>query len=704
MKNLILLLTVLMSKFSSFAAFTPTGGPSGGAYATCFLKDGNTIWAGIQTDLYKSNNNGGTWIKVTVAADASDFKCLAKAGGYIFAASNNGKVRLFKSNDGGTTWAGVQNGLPQASGYAIYSPTQMAVIKDTLFLGTTTAGVLKTADYGANWTATKQSGCVNAIYAKGDTLVMGGAGIGQPKWSNDNGATITDFASDLYAIGNLKFNNCVAIAYRNGRLFFTTTYAINNVYTDDWGATVSQSSGALSPNTIAVAGSKVYTSSTDFNKFYVSTDNGSTFTEEKVNGMSMASLVIYDDGDLVWLSGVTWSAAVGTTYYGIHSASDGRGTWQSKNNGLNFLNATKLANTGSAIFALINQTIYKSTNNGAAWSIADAGSYNHIFSDGSIVYASYDNGVNKSTDNGATWTAVSYFTGKMVTAFFAEGQTMLAGAIDGTSHAEIWMSTDGGTNWSNKTIASQGAGGKIVKGFHKHSNNVWLAEMNLGFIISSDAGSTWTWKNPLNFGGYFATQGTRLLYQRDNEMYISENDGATFRQFRTGLTGFWAQCGGLFMQGTTAYTYSTDGNVGLYSLASTDTVWKQIGNTAGMSTFPKSAMISVGGKIFAAPANASVWVLDSTGSTNSISKVFENNNNLVNIYPNPVNVGNDIVFNIQNDGKYTINIYSIEGKLIHSVSNVPKQTQISMLNMIRGVYIYTIVSDGVSASGKLVVE
>ncbi|MDP1728319.1 MAG: T9SS type A sorting domain-containing protein [Bacteroidota bacterium] len=705
MKKSILIITILLSQLNLTAQFKPTAGPSGGAQATCFLKDGSIMYAGIQSGLYKTTDNGTTWTKLTVAADASDFKALAKAGSFVFAASNNGKIRMYKSNDGGNTWIGVQNGLPQAGGNAVFSPTQMAVIKDTLFLGTTTAGVLKTADFGANWVPTVQGGCTNAVFAKGDTLVIGGAGIGRPKWSTNKGATLTDFASDIYKpLPTLPFNNCMAIDYRNGRLFFITSYAAPVFYTDDWGATIVSSTGVSSPNTIEVADSKIYVSATDYNKCYVSSDNGTTFTEEKIDGNSAGATVFYYDGSQIWVSPLTWSAAVGTTYFGIYSKPVANTNWQGKNNGLNYMNITQLIGSGNNVFAITGAKLYKSTDMGASWNLADTNLYTNIASDGNSVYACKDIGVNKSTDNGATWSAINYFNGKAVTAFFAEGQLMIAG-VSNSSGPEVWMSSDGGSNWSQKTVTGQsGWTSKVIKDFHKHSTNAWLAEMNAGFILTTDAGASWAWKNPLSFGGYFATQGNRLLYQRDYELYVSDNNGSTFRTFHTGMPAApWPICGGLFVQGSTAYVYNTSGNMGLWGLASVDTIWKYMGNTNGMATYPKIAMISVNGKIFAAPQNASIWKLDSAavGVENNISK----NNILVNVYPNPVMAGNEIIFDIQNEGSHTINIYAIDGREIHSVNSNTNQTKIKLSNPATGIYIYTLKGiDGLWKSGKFIIE
>ena len=184
MKKSILIIFALITQLNLFAQFVQTPGISGGGTVNFVYKDGSTIWAGIQTDLYKTTDNGTSWTKVVVASNVNTFLCMAKSGTTLFVGSNNGNSRVNKSTDGGNTWTAAQTGLPNTAGYGTYVPTQMAVIRDTVFIGTTTAGVFKTVNYGTNWIATKQSGgCVNAVFAKGDTLVIGGAGIGRPKWS-----------------------------------------------------------------------------------------------------------------------------------------------------------------------------------------------------------------------------------------------------------------------------------------------------------------------------------------------------------------------------------------------------------------------------------------------------------------------------------------------------------------------------------------
>lgn len=710
MKKSILIILMLISQLYLFGQFVPRQGLSGGANVACFFKDGSTMWAGIQQNLYKTTDNGTTWTKVNVASDVSDIKCIAKAGNYLFVASGNGKIRVNKSSDGGNTWTGVQSGLPNAGGNGVYVPTQMAVIRDTLFMGTTTAGVWKTVDYGSNWVATQQSGgCVNAVFAKGDTLVIGGVSIGKPKWSANKGATMIDFASDLYKpLPTLFYNNCVAIEFRNGRLFFITSYAVPVIYTDDWGITLFTSTGITSPNAISVAGSKVYASSTDYSKFYVSSDNGSTFSEEKINGKSMGATAIYFDGSLVWMGTTTYSASSGTNYYGAFNSTVGTSNWQEKNNGLNFLNVTRLASSGNNAFAISAGKLYKTIDFGTSWNVANAAVYTNVSTDGATIYACKDTGLNKSTDGGSTWNAVTYFNGKVVTAFGADGQFMLA-AISTSAGPELWMSSDGGTTWNNKTISSTSSWNyKIIVNFHKHNSNVWIAEMSsiyggTGFTITTDGGATWTYKSPLNFGGYFASQGTRLLYQRDYEMYVSDNNGSTFRTFHTGMQAApWPMCGGLFVENNTAYVYNTT-NMGLYSLASTDTIWKFMGNkTNGMATYPKIPMISVSGKIFAAPQNASVWKLDSSASS-GIENISSINKNEISLYPNPVNDEINISISKNNPSKISsIKIMDLTGKLVKEEISITNKIDISALT--KGIYFLNILFDDQTLVAKKIIK
>ena len=699
MKKNILIIFALIAQLNLFAQFIQTPGISGGGTVNFVYKDGSTIWAGIQTDLYKTTDNGTSWTKVVVASNVNTFLCMTKSGTTLFVGSNNGNSRVNKSTDGGNTWTAAQTGLPNTAGYGTYVPTQMAVIRDTVFIGTTTAGVFKTVNYGTNWIATKQSGgCVNAVFAKGDTLVIGGAGIGRPKWSADKGKTMTDFATDQYSIYGQSFNDCISIAYKNGRLLLTPAYNLPNVYTDDWGATFITSSGSICHKSICVSGNKVYTTSIAANKTYVSTDNGATFSEEKINGISIGGSNLYFDGSNTWL---------GTPSSGIFSVASGSSTWMDKNNGLTFVNITKISNNGTTVFAVGSGKLYKTSDYGSTWTIPDQSTYVYVTVDASTIYACKDTGLNKSTDNGATWSPVTYFNGKSVSAFSSDGQFMLA-AISATAGPELWMSTDGGTTWNKKIISAQNAYWALFKivGFHKHTSNIWIAEMNNGngFIITSDGGSTWTYKNPLNFGGYFASQGNRLLYQRDYEMYFSEDGGNNFRQIKTGLTGLiWPATGGLFVQNNTAYIYSTDGaNIGLFSLASTDTVWRFIGKTNGMATYPKCAMLSVNGKIFAAPASSGVWKLDSSASS-GIESVSAMSKNEISLYPNPANDEIHLSISNANPSKISsIKLVDLTGKFVKE--EILNTSKIDISSLDKGIYFLNILFDDQTLVAKKIIK
>lgn len=659
MKKITLLFWVMMGiSFYVTAGFTPTAGPQGGATARAFLKDGNSVYSCVGGYLYKTTDNGSTWNKVYVAADVSDFYGIVKSGNNLVTTCNNGKYRIYRSSDYGATWTASSTGMPQVSGFDLYVPIQLMTMKDTIFITTTTAGVYKSSDNGVTWMPTGQaSGVINAICSSGDTLFIGGATI-KPSYSTDMGKTFTAATGDLVVLSGNKFNQVIRMAFHNGRWFAGTAYIYGMLYSDDMGATWQKPN--LYPNScdfVAVAGKKLWAGGSGSKKLYSSDDWGATLNYESMDGADYEIQAIYDDGSLVW---------IGTLYNGIFNASDARGksTWMSKNNGLNFQNVKKMITSGSTLFALCNGKIYQTSDNGSTWANKDTGIWQYIQFIGSDLMACKSDGLYKSSDNGLTWSAVSSMSGKNVQVVGGTSSWMLA--VVKASEPELYISTDGGNTWSKKTVGGTNIFWTTYSALdiHNFGTGKYVVAMSGGHVITTDAGGTFTWSNPLNASGVYSSLGNRLLVHKSGDLQVSDNDGKTWRKFANGIPGFFLQVGGLFTHNNTAYIYNGDagGTVGLYSLASTDTVWKSVANTGGLPVLPTVAMAGIGTKIFISPAGQSVWSVDLQGGGSSAVDVKGSDKESL-CFPNPVEKGQVLHLgqNIQTGA--IISIYSIEGQL-----------------------------------------
>lgn len=110
--------------------------------------DSTLFVAGYYHSLYRSTDNGDTWVNVIGEIPADTILCLASAGGDIFAGTTG--AGIFRSADNGDTWVKSDSGLLWGSAGDI---NQFANVDSGLYVATT-AGVYFTSDRGNSWWST----------------------------------------------------------------------------------------------------------------------------------------------------------------------------------------------------------------------------------------------------------------------------------------------------------------------------------------------------------------------------------------------------------------------------------------------------------------------------------------------------------------------------------------------------------------------
>lgn len=311
----------------------------------------------------------------------------------VYAAS--GLAGIFKSTNGGGTWAAINNGLVASGSFSTGSIVTLAVdptTPTTLYAGTS-SGLLRSTDGGVNWNplplVLSGLSAVDAVVIDPTTpttiyvATTGWGPVGGGVFKTTNGGT------DWSAVGS-----GLPAAPQSG-LAGVTGLVIN----------------PLSPTTLyAVAGA--YLSGTDV---YKSIDGGTSWASASTgqSGTYVYSLAI--DPTTPATLYATLAPVTGGAL-GVFKTTDGGGSWSSVNSGLS----------------------------GAVWSVAlDPASP-------STLYAG-TGGVFKSTDGGGNWTAVATPNGQFVSTFaFAPNpggpSTIYAGGQD--NGGGIFKSTDGGASWS----------------------------------------------------------------------------------------------------------------------------------------------------------------------------------------------------------------------------------------------------------------
>ena len=239
--------TPLTTGVTSFRSITADGGA---LYAA-------TYPAGVR----KSINGGATWNQVNTGLPQSGANFYVESvgynGNYVFAGTQSG---IYRTNDGGASWT-VANGTLTASNtiyankFFVFGGVTMAVFSGDIAGG---GGIWRTGNSGLTWTIGHSGMGSNArVYhmAEQGAFLYAASNVGL-YISNDNGLS--------WQLSTVMNYSCYAIASINNTLVATTTfgyqYSTNNggSWTNGTGAPANPTSGELIPfdgKVYAIAGS-----------------------------------------------------------------------------------------------------------------------------------------------------------------------------------------------------------------------------------------------------------------------------------------------------------------------------------------------------------------------------------------------------------------------------------------------------------------
>jgi len=233
-------------------------------------------------------------------------------------------------------------------------------------------------------------------------------------------------------------------------------------------------------NLVAGAGSHVGSN------VYRSTDNGESWTS--ITSGFGGSCAAQNDSGHIYL---------GNTGYGQYSVSkDGGYTWTHYSHPSPFIYCIEINDSGH-IFIGGNYTGYRSTDNGATWTVLSGGitssinsiainSSGHLFAGNSLEYAS-QSGILKSTDNGDSWTPV-----KEGFRVYPTHNIVINNAGDifvGSWGWGIWRSTDEGVTWTQQ---NSGLHHFYIKSLYiLNDGNIYAGADGGGIYRSTDNGESW---------------------------------------------------------------------------------------------------------------------------------------------------------------------------------------------------------------------
>ena len=430
-------------------------GPFGASITTLAISptSPDTMYAaGGSVGIFRSTDGGGTWAR-TGFTRSDTVGSIVFASQSVYAGTSSG---FYVSEDEGITWSQRNHGLSSSYLYALaVDPTDTK----TIYAGAW-GGLFKTTTAGEEWEDIGGSlGEVDVraliIDPTNSAVVYAGTASRGVFRSADGGQTWLPCSNGL---SDLSIWDLV-IDEQNPQVLYAATNSSGVYRTEDGAATwVSATEGIHGGSFRLVvdpkASSTLYVG-TQGNGVFRSTDRGTTWehwneglpSRESVYGIAVRP----DTGEVV----------SGLFSQGVYLRAPEGGGWVGANTGMNGYVVSSLAISGSSGELLVGietygPSVFRSADAGITWTMSKSGmNYPPVYTlvqdpaDASVLLSGNAGSLFRSSDGGVTWVPSDTGLNRGWVSVFAllfdrqAPSTVLAGANSG-----IWLSTDAGLTWA----------------------------------------------------------------------------------------------------------------------------------------------------------------------------------------------------------------------------------------------------------------
>ncbi|MFT5859711.1 MAG: PKD repeat protein [Flavobacteriaceae bacterium] len=501
-----------------------TGVPNGNGRLTCITfhpTNANIIYAGSPAGgFWKSLDNGVTWVEYSIGLTRLGVSSIVihpttPSTIYIGTGDRDGGdspgYGVWKSIDGGVTWAASNTGMGNRTVYEVLMDLSNSNILVAITNG---SRFYRSTDGGLNWTYTAALSSnskdiafhptnSNIIYASGTKLDR----------STDNGQTFTEITSGVPA-GSQR----IALA--------VSANQPNYVYLLAGGG-----SGLIGAYRSTDSGLNFTTRSTTPNIL------GYSATGADASSQAWYDLVLAADpmnANVLFAAGINiWKSIDGGTNWTISGHWTGSG-------GVSAVHADHHA----LDFSPLNGALYNG-NDGGFYTTTDGGTVWNEFSNGLYISQMYKIGVSQTVENTVitgfqdNGTAI-YYNGNWSTEIGGDGMECIIDPTDETYmygasyYGDMRRSTNGGANFSQ--IADNGTNGINESGawvtpYTLDPNNV--ARMFIGYDnvwrsddVKSPAANAVVWTRISNFGGSSNMTDLAVAPSNSNVIYVSRSTAA----------------------------------------------------------------------------------------------------------------------------------------------------------------------------------
>lgn len=497
--------------------------------------------------VYKSTDGGLTWAQHREGLVNGFVRSLAIDPQFpdtLYAGTNDG---LYVSRDGDSTWVRLL-----ATTSSVRAVALDRLHPGTIYAGTFSTGAFKSVDNGAHWTPinlglTNTSVRTFAIHPTATDTIFAGTGTGGGIFrSNDGGLSWTQSTDKTASDGGDE--EIIYDPLNPLRLYVATT-GRGVIKSSDGGVTwVSINRGLTSFVTRAIAAADTFRFvGTDSNGVYYTTISDTSWhpIDNGLTNQKCDALLAMSKTD-VW---------VGTDGGGIFHSVNSGGLWTQIGGNilLTDILALDVSADASRVYsgAGLGDQFWSSSTQGVSWaptlSLAHHSSERALAHDAvsasTLYMALFSNGVWKSADFGATWTdpdlgaSLTNLNVRALVAHPVKAGVLYTGADDG-----VYKSINGGASWVPVKAGLPGNAHVHALGLNPlKPDTVYAGTDSLGLYVTLNGGTTWSHVGA-GISSVFvhsivcdpSISGT-VYAATDSGVFKSTGNGATWTQLNTGL-------------------------------------------------------------------------------------------------------------------------------------------------------------------------
>jgi photosystem II stability/assembly factor-like uncharacterized protein len=438
-----------------------------GVHGSTIFTSASTLTGVISYNTFRSIDNGETWVEVDSSFTKRVFQSFTVSGNTLFA----GGMGLFRSSDNGKTWTSVLADKPVCA-LGAQGPLVLA--------GTMNNDICYSIDTGSSWTCVPLVSGITSAQAFGffGNTIIAGTNNGT-LCSNDSGRSwiaANPVSSDISCFG---VNGSVAVASTKSGIFVSSDNGKN------WNAS-NAGLAASAINSLAASGTTIIAGTN--NGIFLSTSNGTDWAPPIFGNTLLTIFALALSGGKIFAGlygGISVSTDNGTTW--VRPANSGLPSYFDKDKKIEmYYDLTCLAVQGNTLFAVNNDSMYRSDDYGASWSSVSRKCNTLLALSTDTIFAGTDSGgIYRSTDRGANWTAVnSRLTQLCIVSLASSHGFIFAGTSCG-----IFRSGDNGESW---TACDSGVTDTAVLVFTVCGDALFAGTKSEGIFLSTDNGLHWT--------------------------------------------------------------------------------------------------------------------------------------------------------------------------------------------------------------------